>query len=195
MLSVEYLVFNDKKSIKSVDSESFNHLLQSDPEIKIVGERLEYLGKFFFYKIDSGKVFNTDNFYFHLKFECNDIKQIEDFSKTLKAVKSLLHLANKTPQTLYDGISLYYSELAYPKIYEIENLMRKLITKFMMINVGIDWTKDRVPEDVKKSINPDNTETTYLHNVDFIQLKSFLFSENYPVHKEKLIQKLKNAKD
>jgi hypothetical protein len=195
MLTVEYLVFNDKKTIKSASTDSFNHLLQSDPQIEIQKNKLICSGLSVEYQIEMGNVGNSDNIYFHLKFRCADIKKIEDFSKLLRAVKAVLHLTNKTPQTLYDGISHHYSQLAYPNISEVENLMRKLITKFMMINTGVEWTKDRVPEDVKKSINPENIDATYLHNVDFIQLKNFLFSENYPVHKENLVQKLKNAKE
>ena len=96
-------------------------------------------------------------------------------------------------KTLYDGISQYYAEKAYPEIYEIENLMRKLITKFMLVNVGADWISDKVPDDVKNSINQDNKESTYLHNVDFIQLKNFLFSEKYTVSRDKLVNKLKTT--
>lgn len=195
MLTVEYLIFNDKKTIKSANIASFNHLLQSDPDISIQRNKLTYSNLTVEYKAEMGKVGNSDSIYFHLKLRCTDIKKIEEFNKLLKAVKATLHITNKQPQTLYDGISLYYSQLAYPIISEVENLMRKLITKFMMINTGIDWIKERVPEDVKRSINSENNDITYLHNVDFIQLKNFLFSENYPVHKDNLIQKLKKAND
>ncbi|HDM8167333.1 TPA: hypothetical protein P0E18_005195 [Vibrio harveyi] len=73
--------------------------------------------------------------------------------------------------------------------------MRLLITKFMLTNVGLGWTKERVPTDVQQSINSNNSDANYLNNVDFIQLKNFLFSENYPNHKDSLIKKLKSAKD
>ena len=146
------------------------------------------------YDLNFGKVKNTGETYFHLSFECNDNNRIEEFTELLKSVKSILYIINKTPQTLYDGISLYYSNLAYPLIFEIENLMRKLITKFMLTNVGVNWIKDRIPDDVKNSINSSNKDLTYLHNIDFIQLKNFLFSEKYTAHKDHLIQKLRTAK-
>ncbi|ELV8738233.1 hypothetical protein QNF08_004549, partial [Vibrio vulnificus] len=73
--------------------------------------------------------------------------------------------------------------------------MRLLITKFMLTKIGLGWTKERVPTDVQQSINSNNTDANYLNNVDFIQLKNFLFSENYPNHKDSLIKKLKSAKD
>ncbi len=193
-LTVEYLVFIDNESIKCTDPKSFNNLLQSDPDISISKSLLAYKNLSVHYKIQSGKVSNLENHYFHLMFTCDLQENIDAFTELLRAVKSVLHVTNKTPQTLYDGVSLYYSHLAYPLIFEVESLMRKLITKFMLTNVGADWIKERVPDDVKSSINIQNRDITYLHNVDFIQLKNFLFSENYPSHKDYLIRKLKDAK-
>lgn len=193
-LIVEYLVIVDNKSIKSTNAKSFNSLLQSDPDISIVKNSLSYKTCTVDYTLESGKVSSSTDVYFHLSFRCNDIEKIEEFTTLLRAVKSVLHLANKTPQTLYDGVSLHYARLAFPLVFEVESLMRKLITKFMLANVGVDWTKNHVPDDVKSSINKANSDLTYLHNVDFIQLKNFLFSENFPVHKEALIKKLKDAK-
>jgi len=195
MLKVEYLIFIDNQSIKCSDTRTFNHLLQSDPDIAINKNKMTYQGLTVDYVIKNGKVKNTDSNYFQLTFICEKLEKIDDYNKLLKAIRSVLHITNKTPQTLYDGVSLHYAQLAYPQVFEIENMMRKLITKFMLTNVGIDWIKERVPDDVKSSINSENKDLTYLHNVDFIQLKNFLFSENYPSHKENLLQKLKKAKD
>jgi hypothetical protein len=192
-LTVEYLVIIDNKSIKSTNERSFNSLLQSDPEISVAKNCLTYKNLSVAYSLESGNVNKGGEVYFHLTFICSEIERIEEFTSLLRAVKSVLHLANKTPQTLYDGLSLYYTQLAYPLIFKVESLMRKLITKFMLTNVGVDWTKDHVPDDVKSSINKQNNDLTYLHNVDFIQLKNFLFSENFPTHKDALIKKLKGA--
>ncbi|OXL16969.1 hypothetical protein CAN34_13700 [Psychrobacter sp. DAB_AL32B] len=76
--------------------------------------------------------------------------------------------------------------------------MRKLLTKFMLINVGVNWYKTDVPDDVANSIRTkDNNlkkDFTYFHNTDFIQLKNFLFSEEYISNKNKLINTLKSLK-
>lgn len=194
MLVVEYLVIIRENNIKCSNIKTFNNLLQTDANISISKNKLSYKDKEFEYEVKFGKIKNTEENYFHLTFKSSK-EQIDDFTSLLKAIKSILYIADKTPQILYDGISLHYSHLAYPHIFEIENLMRKLITKFMLTNVGIDWISNRIPKDVKDSINQSNKDSTFLHNVDFIQLKSFLFSENYPSHKENLIQKLKKAKD
>lgn len=195
MLKLEYLIFIDNEGIKCNDEKSFNHLLQSNPEIEIKSKKIKYKDITVEYELTFGQIADTNRTYFHLSFNYDDIENIEKYVSLLKAVKSVIHIITKSPQTLYDGISIYYSNLAFPIISDIENVMRKLITKFMLTKVGIDWIKERTPDDVKSSINSNNKDLTYLHNVDFIQLKNFLFSENYPVHKENLVKKLKEAKD
>ena len=196
MIKVEYLVFIDSKNVKCTNIESFEHLLQSDPDIEIDKGKIVFKKEFKAkYSIHSGEIAETEKVYFHLKFSVNKTTEIEKLTNLLKSVKSVFSIITKSPQTLFDGISQYYANKAYPTIYEIENLMRKLITKFMLINVGADWTVEKVPDDVKNSINKDNKDSTYLHNVDFIQLKNFLFSEKYTVSKENLIDKLKSSKD
>lgn len=195
MLKLEYLIFIDNEGIKCNDEKSFNHLLQSNPDIEVKNNKIKYKTITVDYELTFGQIADTNRTYFHLIFNYNEIDKIDIYVSLLKAVKSVIHIITKTPQTLYDGISIYYSDLAYPIISDIENVMRRLITKFMLTKVGVDWIKDRTPDDVKSSINSSNKDLTYLHNVDFIQLKNFLFSENYPVHKENLVKKLKEAKD
>jgi len=195
MLKLEYLIFVDNSGIKCNNEKTFNHLLQSNPDIEIKNKKINYKDIIVNYDLSFGQIADTDSTYFHLVFNFDDIDKIEQYISLLKSIKSVIHIIAKSPQTLYDGISIYYSNLAYPVISDIENLMRKLITKFMLTKVGVDWIKDRTPDDVKTSINTNNKDLTYLHNVDFIQLKNFLFSENYPSHKENLIKKLKEAKD
>jgi len=196
MIKVEYLVFIDSKNVKCTNIQSFEHLIQSDPDIEIDNGKIVFKKKFkASYSINSGKIAETEKVYFHLKFSVTKTTEIDKLTELLKSVKSIFSIITKSPQTLFDGISQHYANKAYPTIYEIENLMRKLITKFMLINVGADWTTEKVPDDVKNSINKDNKDSTYLHNVDFIQLKNFLFSEKYTVSKDNLINKLKSSKD
>lgn len=198
-LLVEYLaIVTDDAHIHCSDSESFNHLLQSNPCIKIDGTNLIYRKNgseiCVTYRIKTGVVSNGNKHYFHLTFECATDK-IESFNELLDDVRSTLYLTGQTvPQILYDGVSLHYALLAYPKIFQLENLMRKLITKFMLINVGLEWDSKRIPNDMKRTNNVQK-ETTYLYNVDFDELTKFLTSENYPSDKDKVIDRLKKATD
>lgn len=194
MYKVEYLIIADKVNTTTI--KSLKNLIQSDDQITLSKTHLRVGENSFEYEVTNGKINTGDkSTYFHLKFYCAEEKDIEEFASALRKVRGRLSMINKTHFTVWDDISKYYSTQAYIKIHHVENLMRKLLTKFMLVNLGMDWTSDRVPSDVKKSININNKDTNFLNNVDFIRLSDFLFSENYPTHKESVIKKLHQAKD
>ncbi|MCU5635370.1 hypothetical protein BK739_07205 [Bacillus thuringiensis serovar pirenaica] len=195
-LRVEYLIIVDTKNSFCSNEEAFNNLLKSNSDISIEGEKLRYNQVEVNYKVHTNRLENGNQRYFHIEFRFDDLSMIEDFEDTLRAVRDLLHKTNNKPQILWDDISFYYSNKAYPLIYEVENLMRKLITKFMLTNVGLGWAKENVPEEVKKSVRESKDETPdYLYKTDFIQLKDFLFEKYSPLSINKLIEKLRRTKD
>jgi len=194
MYKVEYLIIVEKISTKTV--QSLKSLIQSDDEITLTKTHLKVGEGSFKYEITNGVVSTGEKpTYFHLKFFCEKSEDIKLFTASLKKVRGRLSMINKKTFVLWDDVSKYYSIQAYNKIHHIENLMRKLLTKFMLVNLGMDWTSDRVPSDVRKSININNKDINFLNNIDFIKLSDFLFSENYPTHKESVIKKLNQAKD
>lgn len=96
---------------------------------------------------------------------------------------------NNTLTILWDDVGRYYAEKAYPLINKIENLMRKLISKFMLINVGVEWTKTSIhPELIKKieSFNEDEEYSNDLHKLDFIHLSEILFKKKRDISLEEL---------
>ncbi len=195
-LRVEYLIIVDTKNSFCSNEEAFNNLLKSNSDISIEGEKLRYNQVEVNYKVHTNRLENGNQRYFHIEFRFDDLSMIEDFEDALRAVRDLLHKTNNKPQILWDDISFYYSNKAYPLIYEVENLMRKLITKFMLTNVGLGWAKENVPEEVKKSVRESKDETPdYLYKTDFIQLKDFLFEKYSPLSINKLIEKLRSTKD
>lgn len=193
MYKVEFLVIVASRNTNSV--KSLKSLLLSDDDIeKVTNSQIKVNGYEFEYRIEIGKI-NADikPTYFILHFECARKEDISIFVKSIRTIRNVLSIINPTIYKLWDDIAQYYSELAYTKIYRIENLMRKLLTKFMYINLGMNWTSERMPEEVMQSIKTSNKDPNFLHNVDFIQLSNFLFSEKYPNHKEALIKKLSKA--
>ncbi len=193
MYKVEFLVIVANRNTNSL--RSLKSLLLSDDDIeKVSNSKISVKGYEFEYKIETGKI-NADKkpTYFVLHFECSNENDIPKFVKSIRTIRSVLSIINPTVYKLWDDISQYYAEQAYSKIYRVENLMRKLLTKFMYINLGINWTSERMPEEVIESIKSTSRDPNFLHNVDFIQLSNFLFSEKYPNHKESLIQKLSKA--
>lgn len=192
---VEYLVLSDAKKTQCKTIQALKSLIQADSDISIERNKISFKKHVSEIKIKFGKNEDKSHIYFNVCLTCKSENELDDFSWLLKSVRKSLAFVAKTTYVVWDDLGLYYSNQAYPKLYEIENLMRLLITKFMLTKVGLGWTKERVPTDVQQSINANNTDANYLNNVDFIQLKNFLFSENYPNHKDSLIKKLKAAKD
>lgn len=194
LYKVEYLVLFDTNKTQCKTVTALKNLLQTDSELSIERNKVAFEKKTADLAVKIGKKDHNSHVYFNviLKYKENDL---EWFSSLLRSIRGSLSLITKSTYVIWDDLSLHYSSQAYPLIFNIENLMRQLITKFMLTNIGLGWTKDRLPTDVQQSVNINNKDTNYLYNVDFIQLKNFLFSENYPNHKESLIRKFKSARD
>ncbi len=90
-------------------------------------------------------------------------------------------------EVLWDDVGIHYAELAFPEINKIENLMRKLITKFMLVSVGMDFF-DNIPTDINLR-DDKNDDSGFLHNIDFIDLTKYLFIKR-PLKKQDDIMKI-----
>lgn len=190
---VEYLsVINSKESFcKSVSS--FNNLLQSYDNVSINGNKIDFEGTEFEYDVQFGEIQEDSQRFFHVKIKCKNKDDSDKFKLLLKSVRTLLTKASeKPPEILWDDLSSELANKAYPVIHEIENMMRKLITKFMLTTIGLAWTKDAVPKEVSESIKTkkSNTSQNYLYEADFIQLSNFLFKEYSTANSRKLVEKL-----
>lgn len=199
-LKVEYLIVFDIKDSFCSDVESFNSLIQSISNIKVNDTKIIYKDIEFKYLVEDGELNNDDGRYFHIQLYCLDIKNISQFETLLKSIRIILNRnSTRNIEVLWDDISFFYAQKAYPLIHEIENLMRKLITKFMLINVGVGWTKKNVPDIVKDSVNVKDRkkkdEVEYLYKTDFIQLSNFLFEEYSTDNISNFIKKIKLEND
>ncbi|MGP6433466.1 hypothetical protein [Pseudomonas paraglycinae] len=193
---VEYLTIINSKEDFCKSIASFNSFLQSYDNIKISGSKIKFGGATFHYEIQYGDIVEDVQRYFHVKFICEDLKFIDQFKAMLRAIRTLLSKASgKPPEVLWDDVSSELASRAYPIVHELENLMRKLITKFMFIKIGLAWTKDAVPKEVSESIKTKKEGySNYLYEVDFIQLSNFLFREYSTANSRKLVEKLGAAK-
>lgn len=185
--------------------ESFNSLLKSNSEIKIKSNQLEFKGSKFDYKLTSGNINEPqgDSRYFNVKLKTNEINDsnTELLTELTRQIKIIIGKITDHPaQTIWDDLSHYYSVQAYPLIHEIENILRKLITKFMLVNVGASWSKNAIPDALKSTSREGakpapSKERAYNHNIlydaDFIKLADFLFEEYRDYDVNELIKKLK----
>ncbi|MGZ8238951.1 MAG: hypothetical protein ACXWTY_13890 [Methylobacter sp.] len=190
---VEYLnVINTKeKFCDSIDA--FNYLLQSYGNINIHENKIKFEGIEFGYDVQDGEIKGEAQRFFHIKLTCKGKANIEQFKLLLKSIRTILTKASdKPPEILWDDLSSELANQAYPIVHEIENMMRKLITKFMLTTIGLAWTKDAVPKEVSESIKTkkSNSSQNYLYEADFIQLSNFLFKEYSTANSRNLIEKL-----
>lgn len=194
-MKIEYLVVISSKEPFCKSTKSFNNLIQSYDEISVSNRKISYGKTSFGYDVQHGEIIDDEQRFFHIKLTCSDKAKIETFKLLLKSLRTILSKVSvKPPEVLWDDISSNYCNSAYPVIHEIENLMRKLITKFMLTNIGLGWTKETIPKEVSESIRSKGTSgQNYLHEVDFIQLSNFLFNEYSTANSRKLMEKLKTA--
>lgn len=184
-MKVEYIVILDTKTDFCKTVNSFKCFLQSDSNIEISNSEIHFKGSCFGYSLQDGNI--KDNLHYYnisIEFDCtvdqkpsNDLKTFEEL---LRAIKVLMGTAKAKVEVVWDDVGLYYAEKAYGKIFKVENLMRKLITKFMLINVSANWEKENVPSKILtlKERNKNRSRGQgYLYDLDFIDLADFLFDE------------------
>jgi hypothetical protein len=176
MITVEYLLpFNTEDGIcKNI--ESFKSLLSSNSNFKIKTTKIEYKKSSYDFSISLNVVENQNCSVFNVTFGVSRIT--EKFREMLKAFRKTigLHLKDNI-QIIWDGVSFEWSKSLYPEIYQTENYLRKLISKFMLTKLGIGWHNTSIPKDVTESIKKENYKPSHsiLYEVDFIQLANFLF--------------------
>ncbi len=176
MIKVEYLFpFNTKNGICR-DIESFNSLLSVHSDISVENDTIIYRGSEYGYKVSFDEVPNQEHSVFHVTFSFSQSN--EKFRSMLKAVRNVVgvHIRNDI-QIIWDGVGFKWSKELYPKIYQVENYLRKLISKFMLVNLGIGWHDKSVPQVVVDTVKNTNGKENHsiLYEVDFIQLSHFLF--------------------
>lgn len=198
-LIVEYLTTLNNDQIFCNTVETFNRFIESNEYIKInFGDNeLVYKELTIGYNIDMSKN-ESKNIFFNLKFTLKDINKVKEFEKFLRDIRIMLNsISSSDVLVLWDDVSLFYSIKAYPYIHKIENLMRKLLTKFMMINVGTEWNKENIPNDIKVKCKNDGSNNTYnyLYQTDFIDLSKFLFNKYAIVTYENFIKKYNQGKN
>lgn len=183
-MKTEYLISVNTKENVCADKKSFENLLMTNRDIKVENNKITHRGIEYGYKNQANNIPNTDIVYYHITFEiiteAITEEMIGKYEILLRDIRIILMKITSEIEILWDDLSFYYSQNAYPLIYEIENLMRKLLTKFMLINIGTKWEKENIPSKISKSKNSDkeiNLGNGLLYQLDFIELSNFLFDE------------------
>jgi len=155
-MKIEYIII--KKEDDFCDSvERFKNLLSTNSRITFENSKIKFGNVALDYSIKTEKIQNEKERIFQLVFisnnsdESRSVKHLEKIDKLFKRIirKSGIKF---NLNTIWDEVSQYYCKSCYPRINEIENLMRKLIFRFMIKNIGSDWVKKSFPQKLRENV-------------------------------------------
>lgn len=195
-INVEYLLILEGKDNFCSNNLTFDNFLMTNSDLSLKGSYIEYKELKVGYKVQFEEMEDNKRS-IHVYFSCDNKVDINQYEQFLRVIRSIFYKISEDIHILRDDISFHYAKLAYPKIHQIENLMRKLITKFMIINVGLSWTDKHIPKEVKDAPGnlKEKSNVNYLYTLDFIQLSNILFKEYSPFNTSELLDKIKSSDD
>ncbi|NDO76117.1 HEPN domain-containing protein [Shewanella sp. SE1] len=195
-MNVEYLVLIDSKEPYCQSVDSLNNLIQAYDQVRISGNKIFFSECEFKYDVNFDNVGEGHQRYFHIKLALINSANQQQFRELLKLLRAILtKISGRPAEILWDEMASKLCEGAYPKIHHTENLLRKLIAKFMLANIGVRWTKDAIPNEVEESIKTKKSDRSdnYLHDLDFIQLSNLLFKEYSTGDIRKITERISEA--
>lgn len=206
-MKIVYL-FIKKKNDFCNDIDSFKALLLSNNMIKFKGDHDVLINKKQMkYTLSQNNASMSGECIYTLTFIANHKEEERQASALIEANKAVLAIHQYVDgmfslNVAYDGLSLYYGQLLYPRISELEVRLREVIYLFMIMNVGSEWFNSRSPERVKKTVE-SNVERNHTHldpdnpllDADFSTLSTFLFTK-YPLNGDykRLLQDVQGKK-
>ena len=202
-LQNEYLVIIDRESNPGFyklcnTTKEFNRFIQADKEFLVSKNKIKTGKSDFFYHIKRGVVKGKNQNFFYITLKFNDEeKYLPQYKEFLRKLKNVFHENNSIVETLRDDLSFHYAQLAYSLIHEIENLMRKFITYFMITNVGKNWVDESSPTQIKEALGKSKRKEyrDVLQQLDFIHLGDFLFKSYHEEDISDLFEKIKTLKE
>lgn len=181
---VEYLIIllqedtfcdSEKAFLKFLSVDSRISISEKEKTITLLNDKKKKFSVS--YALKTGLVPSQAQRYFQLTLS-SDEESFQEYT-------ALTNLLEKLFQKLHDDVSvnLLWSDISrkyalegYELINEVENLLRRLITSFMLINVGYDWHKYHVPLSVgNRGEHLRENYSDYLHHTYFSDLKTILF--------------------
>ncbi|MDO6507790.1 HEPN domain-containing protein [Colwellia sp. 4_MG-2023] len=178
---VEQLIVLKKDGGFCNNTKSFNKLLQSNSDIVITKDLLKYKKELeVSYALICDDVEGKEQRFFQVSLVMSSGEDSLDlFVELQREIRSLISKAGGAPETLIDDVSTYYANKAYPFIHRIENLLRKLITNFMIRKIGSSYVQEASPSEFKVAIDnskrKSNGYMNAMYQVDFKHLSDFLF--------------------
>lgn len=137
-------------------------------------------------KVETDLTVQNEDRYFYVILYWNDDQKFHLVSEFYDLIISISNRigSDVSVTLLWNSISKSYAEKGYSIVNEVENLLRRFIAKFMIINAGYDWVERHLPSGVKeRDRNESSSEedfevintTQYLHRIYFSDLQKILF--------------------
>ncbi len=191
-LKIEYLIHFDDRTKLSNSDKFLKSLLELNEELTIEADKITYKDIVVDYIIKVNKTEKGRFFELKIIYKDADIQtRIEACHNLESAINEAIYCLNKVKvYTLWNDLSFNYSKQAYPLIYEVENLMRQLITKFMVINVGAEWSKTDLTDSIRKQAKSSTNAIDILYELDFIHLSEVLLNSQKPKSNTEDIKKV-----
>ncbi len=190
-MRIEYLFIKSKNDFcESVDL--FIKFLETNGRLSFSEKKLLLSKQSFDYELTLKDVIwkKRQERVFHLCVQIN--KTDDEIARTMEELDSLFKRINKTNgeqfiiYTIWDDVSLYYTQKLYPQMAEVENLLRNVIYRFMINVAGSKWYDSTTPKKVKEAIDSitqkqnNSNDCDQLYDANFNCLGDLLFTR-YPV--------------
>lgn len=198
-MKIEFLVLVTNDDSFCNNKKAFIDFLKVDSLISISGKSLSYKKSLkskplitVKFDVETKNIPSNKERYFIIALENMDENLVDEFYEVSNKIKELskrINPGSTVINVLWDDIGRYYAHKSYPLINEVENVMRKLISKFMLINVGMNWSKETIHPDLAKKIERFDDDDTYindLYKLDFINLSEVLFKKKRDISLDEL---------
>ncbi len=185
-MRIEYLLIKPNNDFCSTIVQ-FKSFLLSNQRISMDDKTIAFSGINLDYTIMAQDVVWKKNkeivFYFTVSTDAKNVLILENFDYLLHRINEECGNQFKV-NTIWDDVSIHYTNNLYPVMVETENLLRKLIYRFMIKTAGSAWFSNSVPDSVREAIKKNAErnklavpDVDQLYLTDFIQLGIFFFEK------------------
>lgn len=196
-MKVEYLIVFKTEDHVCNSVRSFMNLIGTDDLIEVKSSSvIKYNSDEFEYRVGSGEIIDKTQKFYQLEISCAVDQNAENLNELVRRIRKLVIKFGGEINVLWDDFGLANAAKAYPEICRVENLLRKLISKFMLTNIGTVWENKTIPSEVKKAVDTNKrSRDSLLHKVDFIHLADFLFKPYQTKPQSELVDKISKSQD
>jgi len=158
-----------------------------------------------YYKKDINTIIKVDKTDFDVKFSINEVAEntyldiVVSNKSRIKAIRCLEYIneilnGDKFEEhyiliTSYDAVSEYYCNKIYPKLNEIERMLRKLLFNIYIVNFGKDYYKKTVNSELQNKIKSVVQAKGNNEKKEIERLKRFFYSFEYTDIQSMLFEK------